>query len=215
MKTSPSYSVTTGVSTSGDVFLSSTSEIRRNASAHSSLHSLKGSFISRLSSKIPSPPMRPSFPTGDENIPSSSFSLTISEATSILAPSRSSVHLPVLSSVEGGGIVISTVSIVVTRTLAILPSITGSGTHTTDSNAERTTLYQSSITLGLDSSPPIDKSDKISKAVDAILPILLGSDDGSTANVVMDSKQKQRLEQRAALANLIRWLLSFFRIEVD
>lgn len=215
MKPSRSYFVTTATSTSRDVIRSSTSETQRNTSAHASLHSLKGSFVSRLSPKISSLTMRPPSSTGEENIPSSSLPLITAGATSILAPSHTSVHLPVLSLFEGGGTVISTVSIVVTRTVAILPSTKVSGKYTTDANSKGNTLHHSSVTLGSDSSPPIDKPDKISKAVDAILPILLGSDDGSTANAAMDTKQKQRLKQRAALANLIRWILSFFHIEMN
>lgn len=215
MKPSPSYFVTMATSTSRHVIPSSTSETQRNTSAHASLQSLKGSFVSRLSSKISSLSMRPPSPTSKENIPSSSLPIITSEATSILAPSHNSVHLPVLSSFEGGRTVISTVSIVVTRTLAILPSTKVSGKYTTDANSKGNTLHHSSVTLGSDSSPPIDKPDKISKAVDAILPIILGNDDGSTANAAMDTKQKQRLKQRAALANLIRWILSFFHIEMN
>lgn len=202
-------------STSRDVILPSTSETQMNASAHVSLHFLEGSFVSRISPKVSSSLMRPSSTTGEENIPSGSLPLITSESTSILAPSQTSVNLPVLSSFVGGRTAISTVSIVVTRTLAILPSTKVSGKYTTDANTEETTLHHSSITLGSGSSPPIDESDKISKAVDAILPILLGSDDGSTAKAAMFTKQKQRLKQRAALANIIRWILSFLHIEMN
>lgn len=216
MKPSPSYFVTTAVSTSRDVIFSSTLETRRNASAYTSLQSPKGSFISRLSPKISSRPLRPSSPTGEENIPSSSLSLTISEATFVLAPSHSSVHLPTLSSVESGRKIISTVSILVTKTLTILPSTPVSAKHTTIANTiYGIPLHHSSTALEPDDSPPIDESDKISKAVDAILPIIHGSNDGSTTHPAMETKQEERLKQRAALANLIKWLLSFFRIEVD
>lgn len=216
MKPSPSYFVTTAVSTSRDVIFSSTLETRRNASAYTSLQSPKGSFVSRLSPRISSRPLKPSSPTGEENIPSSSLSLTISEATFVLAPSHSSAHLPTLSSVENGRKIISTVSIVVTKTLTILPSTPVSAKHTTIANTiYGTTLHHSSTTLGPDDSAPIDESDKISKGVDAILPINHGSYDGSTTHAAMVTKQEERLKQRAALANLIKWLLSFFRIEVD
>lgn len=216
MKPSPPYFVPTNVSTSHDVILSPTSETQRNAGAYTSLQSLKGSFISRLSPKLSYPPIRPSSPRGEENILLTSLSLTSSEATSVLAPSHSSVHLPILSSVESGRTVISTVSIVVTKTLTILPSTPVSAKHTTVANTiNKITLHHSPTTFGPDSSLLIDKSDKISKAADAILPILLGSDDGSTTRAALETKQKQRLKQRAALQNLIQWLLSFFRIEVD
>lgn len=216
MKLSPSYFVTTAVSTSRDGIFSSAIETRRNASAYTSLQSLKSSFISRLSPKISSRPLRPSYPTGEENIPSSSLSLTISEATVVLSPSHSSFHLPTLSLAESGRTIISTVSILETKTVTILPSTPVSATHTTIANTlNGITLYHSSITLGPDDPPPIDESHKISKAVDAILPIIHGSNDGSTRLAAMETKQEERLKQRAALAILIRWLLSFFRIEVD
>ena len=216
MKPSPSYFVTTAVSTSRDVISSSTSETRRNASTYTSLQSLNSSFVSRLSSKISSRPLRPTSPTGEENIPLSSLSLTISEPTFVLAPSHSSVHLPALSSVENGRTIISTVSIVVTKTLTIVPSTPVSAKHTTFANTMNgITLYHSSSILGPDDSPPIDESDQISKAVNAILPIIRGSNDGLTTHAAMETKQEERLKQRAALANIIKWLLSFFRIEVD
>lgn len=212
----PSYFVTTAVSASRDVIFSSTLETQRNASAYTSLQSLKGSFVSRLSPKISSRPLKPSSPTGEENIPSSSLSLTISEATFVLAPSHSSVHLPTLSSAESGRTIISTVSIVVTKTLTILPSTPVSAKHTTVANKiNEITLHHSSTTLGPDDSPPIDKSDKSSKAVDAILPIVHGINVGLTTHAAMETKQEERLKQRAALANLIKWLLSLFRIEID
>lgn len=216
MKPSPSYFVTTAVSTSRDVIFSSTLETRRNASAYTSLQSLKGSFVSMLSRKISSRPLRPSYATGEEKIPSSSLSLTISEATFVLSPSQSSVHLPTLSLAESGRTIISTVSILVSKTLTILPSTPVSAMHTTIANTMNgITLHHSSNTLGPDDSLPIDESDKISKAVDAILPIIHGSNDGSTIIATMETKQEERLKQRAALATLIKWLLSFFRIEVD
>lgn len=214
MKPSPSYFVTVATSTSRDVIRSSTSETQRNTSAHTSLHALKESFVSRIPSKISSQSIRPPSPTSEENIPSSSLPLITSEPTPILAPGHNSVHLPVLSSFEGARTVISKISIVVTRTLHILPSTKVSGKYGTDANSERNTLHHSSVTLWSDSSP-IEKTDKISKAVDAILPILFGSDDGSTANEAMDTKQKQRLKQRAAVANLVRWILSLFHIEMN
>lgn len=216
MKPSPSYFVTTAVSTSRDVIFSSILETRRNASAYTSLQSLKGSFVSKLSPKISSRPLWLSSPTGEENIPSSSLSLSISEATFVLAPSHSSVHLPALSSAENGRTIISTVSIVVTKALTILPSTPITAKHTTFANTMNgITLYHSSTTLGPDDSPPIDESDQISKAVDAILPIIRGSNDGLTTHAATETKQEERLKQRVALANIIKWLLSFFRIEVD
>lgn len=215
MKPSPPYFLTKTLSTSPDAILSSTSETQRNASAYTSLQSLKGSFVTRLSPKISSPPIRPSSITGKENLPSTSLSLTISEATSVLAPSHSSVHLPILSLAESGRTIISTVSILVTKTLTIMPSTPVSAKYTNVANTiNRITLHHSLITLGPDISPSIGKPDKISNAVDSILPILLGSGDGSTTNAAMETKQKERLKLRAALANLIKWLLSFFRIEV-
>lgn len=211
MKPSPSYILTTAVSSSRDVISSSTSETRRNASAYISLQSLNSSFVSRLSSKIPSRPSRPTSPTGEENIPSSSLSLTTSEATLVLVPSHSSVHLPTLSSVENGRTINSTVSIVVTKTLTILPSTPVSAKHTTIANTMNgITLYHSSNTLGPDDSPHIDESDQISKAIDMILPIISGSNDGLTTHAAMETKQEERVKQRAALANIIKWLLSFF-----
>lgn len=216
MKPSPSYFVTTAVSTSHDVISSSTLETRRNASVYTSLQSLKGSFVSMLSPKISSRPLRPSYATDEENIPSSSLSLTVSKATSVLSPSHSSVHLPNLSLAESGRTIISTVSILVTKTLTILPSTPVSAKQTTIANTtNEKTSQHSSNTLGPDDSPPFDESNKISKAVDAILPIIHGSNDGSTILTAMGTKQEERLKQRAALANLIKWLLSFFRIEVD
>lgn len=216
MKPSPPYFVTTAVSASRDVIFSSTLETQRNSSAYTSLQSFKGSFVSSLSAKISSPPLGPSSPTGEENIPTSSLSLTISESTFVLAPSYSSSHLPILFSVEIGRTFISTVSIVVTKTLTILLSTPVSADYTTIANTiNGITLHHSSSTLGPDDSSPIDKSDKFSKAVDATPPIEQGSNDGSTTNAAIGTKQKERLKQRTALANLIKWLLSFFRIEVN
>lgn len=216
MKPSSSYFVPTAISTLRDVVLSSTSESQRNASAYTSFQSLKGSFVARLSPKISSPSIRPSSPAGEDNIPSSSLILTLSEATSVLAPSHSSVHLPILSAIESGRTIISTVSIVITKTLTILPSTPASARHTTVPNTiNGITLLYSSTTSEPDGSAPIDKSNQISKAVDAILPIILGSDDGSTTHAALQTQQKTKLKQRAALANFIKWLLSFFRIEVD
>lgn len=211
----PSYLVTTAGSASRDFTISSKSETQKNPRAHASLDSLKGSFISRLSPKIYSLPIRPSSSTGEGNIASSSLSSTTPEATSILAPSHSSVHLPIFPSVEGGRPVISTFSTVVTRALAILPSTPANAKLTTHANTIKgTTLHHSPVTVGPDGSPPIGKSDQISKAVDGILPILVGSDNESTANAPMETKQKQKPKQRAALANFVGWLLSF-HIEMD